>query len=295
MVSIVVSLVETRKQNQALHDMVASSNNTKVQVIRAESGNASHSHYGSNQDVRANHPRASEEISSTDLVPGDVIEIPANGCLMACDAVLVSGTCIVNESMLTGESVPETKAALTQGEIESSDTADGEENIPTYDPETYKRNTLFAGTSVIQTRFYGNAKVLAVVVRTGFETARGDLVRSILFPKPMDFKFYRDSMRFIMLLFGIAAIGMCYCIYVYIKRGSLVGTIIKRCLDIITIVVPPALPAAMTVGTYYAQSRLKKASIFCISPQRINVCGKLKLICFDKTGTLTEGKTSLTI
>ena len=52
--------------------------------------------------------------------------------------------------------------------------------------------------------------------------------------------------------------------------------------------VPPALPAAMTVGTYYAQNRLKKTKIFCISPQRINVCGKLKLVCFDKTGTLTE-------
>ena len=44
----------------------------------------------------------------------------------------------------------------------------------------------------------------------------------------------------------------------------------------------------MTVGTYYAQNRLKKLKIFCISPQRINVCGKLKLVCFDKTGTLTE-------
>ena len=96
-------------------------------------------------------------------------------------------------------------------------------------------------------------------------------------------------MRFIFLLFCIAAIGMCYCIYVYVKRGSSPGMIVKRCLDVITIVVPPALPAAMTVGTYYAQNRLRKASIFCISPQRINICGKLKLVCFDKTGTLTEG------
>ena len=55
-----------------------------------------------------------------------------------------------------------------------------------------------------------------------------------------------------------------------------------RTLDIVTIVVPPALPAAMTVGTYYAQSRLKKKAIFCISPPRINVSGKIKLVCFDK-------------
>ena len=120
MVSIIVSLIEIRKQNQALHDMVASSNNTKVQVIRAEARSPSHNRYGSNQDIRLNQQRVSEEISSNELVPGDVIEIPAHGCLMACDAVLVSGTCIVNESMLTGESVPVTKAALTQGEIEPS-------------------------------------------------------------------------------------------------------------------------------------------------------------------------------
>ena len=42
------------------------------------------------------------ELSSEDLVPGDVIEIPRNGCVMQCDAVLVAGNCIVNESMLTG-------------------------------------------------------------------------------------------------------------------------------------------------------------------------------------------------
>jgi len=60
------------------------------------------------------------------------------------------------------------------------------------------------------------------------------------------------------------------------------GTIVQRVLDIVTIAVPPALPAAMTVGSIYAQNRLKKQGIFCISPQRINLCGKLKCICFDK-------------
>lgn len=48
-------------------------------------------------------PSDIEEILSTDLVPGDVMVIPSNGTIMPCDAVLVSGTCIVNESMLTGE------------------------------------------------------------------------------------------------------------------------------------------------------------------------------------------------
>lgn len=59
-----------------------------------------------------------------------------------------------------------------------------------------------------------------------------------------------------------------------------------RTLDIITIVVPPALPAAMTVGTVYSQNRLKKLGIFCISPPRINIGGKIKLACFDKVSGL---------
>lgn len=43
-----------------------------------------------------------EDAMSTELVPGDVIIIPANGMIMPCDAVLIHGNCIVNESMLTG-------------------------------------------------------------------------------------------------------------------------------------------------------------------------------------------------
>lgn len=42
------------------------------------------------------------EIPTDYLVPGDVIEIPTDGCIMQCDAVLLSGNCILDESMLTG-------------------------------------------------------------------------------------------------------------------------------------------------------------------------------------------------
>lgn len=46
----------------------------------------------------------SETISTELLVPGDIMEIPSHGCIMHCDAVLLNGNCILNESMLTGES-----------------------------------------------------------------------------------------------------------------------------------------------------------------------------------------------
>lgn len=59
-------------------------------------------------------------------------------------------------------------------------------------------------------------------------------------------------------------------------------------MDLITVVVPPALPATLSIGTSFALGRLKKLGIYCISPSRVNVAGKINVCCFDKTGTLTE-------
>lgn len=59
------------------------------------------------------------------------------------------------------------------------------------------------------------------------------------------------------------------------------------CLDLITIAVPPALPLVLTVGVGVSLQRLKKMSIYCIDPERLNYAGRLNVMCWDKTGTLT--------
>ncbi|TMS10115.1 putative cation-transporting ATPase 13A3 [Larimichthys crocea] len=258
-ISIATSLYTVKKQYVMLHDMVAAHSVVRVSVCRG------------NKDI--------EHAMSTELVPGDVIVIPANGMIMPCDAALIHGTCIVNESMLTGDSVPVTKTSLPSS---------GEEAAMSYDMEEHKRHTLFCGTQVIQTRFYAGELVKAVVIRTGFSTEKGQLVRSILYPKPTDFKLYRDAYLFLLCLVGVAGIGFIYTIVLSVMNKVPAKTIIIESLDIVTITVPPALPAAMTAGIVYAQRRLKRVGIFCISPQRINMCGQLNLVCFDKTGTLTE-------
>lgn len=74
----------------------------------------------------------------------------------------------------------------------------------------------------------------------------------------------------------------------FIRLGIDSTTMVLRALDLITIVVPPALPATLSIGTSFAISRLKRLGIFCISPPRVNIGGKIDCMCFDKTGTLTE-------
>ena len=73
-----------------------------------------------------------------------------------------------------------------------------------------------------------------------------------------------------------------------IKLGTTTDDLVDKSLDLITITVPPALPAAMSVGVAFAIQRLKKSQIFCISPPRVNICGMVQIMVFDKTGTLTE-------
>ena len=56
----------------------------------------------------------------------------------------------------------------------------------------------------------------------------------------------------------------------------------------ITVTIPPALPTCMSIGISFSFARLKHKLIYCISPSRINVCGRIGIMVFDKTGTLTE-------
>lgn len=196
-------------------------------------------------------------------------------CNIPCDLILLTGSCIVNESMLTGESIPVIKNSLPfTNDI--------------YDVNSDNKYTLYGGTKVIQTRRFGGSRVLGLVIRTAFVTTKGNLVRDILYPKPNKFKFYQDSLKFIMVMGIIAILGFMGTLPFMIEQGYAAFHIIDRSLDLITITVPPALPAAMTVGTVFAINRLKKRKIFCISPPRVNVSGRVNLLVFDKTGTLTE-------
>ncbi|KAJ2007141.1 hypothetical protein H4R26_000960 [Coemansia thaxteri] len=241
------------------------------------------------------------DCSAEDLLPGDVFELVPSMYVLPCDAVLLEGDCIVNESMLTGESVPVAKTPVVPavfGKLRLASSTFGSD---------IAKHVLFSGTKLVRVKktsagFGGSrwldleqrtslgtpARATAMVLRTGFNTTKGALIRSILFPRPNKFKFYDDSFRFIGVLAAIAVLGFLASIGNFLRLGLNAHIITVRALDLITVVVPPALPATMSIGVSFALARLRKRHIYCISPTRINVCGKINVMCFDKTGTLTE-------
>ncbi|TFK44814.1 Ca-transporting ATPase [Crucibulum laeve] len=224
------------------------------------------------------------EEDSTALVPGDVVNLSSSTfSLVPADLFLLSGDTIVNESMLTGESVPVSKIPAKDDDLKQW-REDKDENAKCF---------MYSGTRVVRirgavTQDGWGKPALALVARTGFNTTKGALIRSMLFPKPIGFKFYRDSVRFIGVLAGIAGVGFCFSAVQFVRLGVPWHTIVIRALDLITVVVPPALPATLSIGTSFAIGRLRKSGIYCISPSRVNVAGKINVCCFDKTGTLTE-------
>lgn len=127
-----------------------------------------------------------------------------------------------------------------------------------------------------------------MVTNTGFLTTKGSLVRDILYPKDIKFKFYDDGMKFVAIMASIAVLGFCCICPVLIINGADPRTFIDRSLNLLVIAVPPALPAAMSCGMVFAIARLRSSKIFCISPPRVNVAGSVTTFVFDKTGTLTE-------
>lgn len=217
-----------------------------------------------------------KQMRSTELVPGDLFEIPDDGFALPCDCILISGTVIVNESMLTGESTPIIKNQMHSNNL-------------LFNSSINSKHVIFAGTKIVQKRALNNQKVLAIVYRTGFETVKGNLIRSILFPKELEKRFKADSFKYIIVMAVLSLIGFLISLPFLLTNAGLTDTEIAiKFLDLITTTVPPALPTCLGVGVSYAVSRLSLQKIICINRERVNIVGKINTIVFDKTGTLTE-------
>ncbi|KAJ8300415.1 hypothetical protein KUTeg_021934 [Tegillarca granosa] len=189
-------------------------------------------------------------ILSSELVPGDIVSIgrSQDDRLIPCDLLLLRGPCIVDEAMLTGESVPVMKKQM--------------ENY-IYCMEVQKWSSIPHLVKLDQASDNG---CIAFVLRHSFNTSQGKLLKTILFGVKRVTANNLETFAFIMflLIFAIAASS-----YVWIKE----------CTLILTSVVPPELPIELSLAV--------NTNVYCTEPFRIPFAGKVDVCCFDKTGTLT--------
>jgi manganese-transporting P-type ATPase len=259
-----------------------------------------------------------EQISVVELVPGDLVSckqinlvVPRHAYeesnlaqkqqqlnRVPADILILNGDAVVDESLLTGESVPQLKVPIE---------ADGSANSaqPELDLQEHRQSVLFGGTTLVvgQSGNYPLAGLpdppdeglIGMVLRTGFETAQGTLLRTMAHTqKSVDGIHTRDTYVFILLLLccAVASAALVW------EEGWNDPTRNKFRLSlhviiIITSVVPPELPMELSLAVTNSLADLMKRKIFCTEAFRIPLAGQVNFCCFDKTGTLTSDQMQL--
>eukprot|EP00842_Homolaphlyctis_polyrhiza_P005150 jgi/Hompol1/5636/HPOL_004583-RA len=241
-----------------------------------------------------------ESIQTDELLPGDLCSVTRqkDESPIPADMVLIDGSCIANEAMLSGESTPQLKESV-----------DLREDNEIFNIKSDKNNVLYGGTKILQvTPPESSHKIqtpdggcLAVVLRTGFGTQQGKLVRTIIYSTERVSANNIESLFFILFLLFFAIIASWY----VWTTGSQdeernQSKLLLHCVLIITSVVPPELPMELSLAVNNSLLSLSKAYVFCTEPFRIPFAGRIDVACFDKTGTLTaenlivEGITGIT-
>ncbi|KAK3338880.1 cation-transporting ATPase 4 [Neurospora tetraspora] len=235
------------------------------------------------------------ETTSDKLLPGDLVSVTRTkeDSGVACDMILVEGTAIVNEAMLSGESTPLLK--------DSIQLRPGDAQI---DPEGLDKNAfLWGGTKVLQIT-HGNPDeekpklasgvptppdngAMAIVTKTGFETSQGSLVRTMIYSTERVSANNVEALFFILFLLIFALAASWYVWDEGVRKDRKRSKLLLDCVLIVTSVVPPELPMELSLAVNTSLSALAKFAIFCTEPFRIPFAGRIDVACFDKTGTLT--------
>ncbi|KFA68912.1 hypothetical protein S40285_05427 [Stachybotrys chlorohalonatus IBT 40285] len=235
------------------------------------------------------------EVQSDKLLPGDLVSVgrTKDDSGVACDMLLVEGTAIVNEAMLSGESTPLLKDSI---QLRPGD-------VP-IDSEGLDKNAfLWGGTKVLQVT-HGNPEVekpklasgvptppdngaMAIVMKTGFETSQGSLVRTMIYSTERVSANNFEALLFILFLLIFAIAASWYVWDEGVRKDRKRSKLLLDCVLIVTSVVPPELPMELSLAVNTSLAALAKLAIFCTEPFRIPFAGRIDIACFDKTGTLT--------
>ena len=211
------------------------------------------------------------EVNSEDLVPGDILVIDAGRFIPADVRLIESANLQIEESALTGESVPSEKNA---------DFITKDEKIPVGD----KENMAFMSTMAT----YGRGE--GVVVATGMETEIGKIAK-ILDEDESTLTPLQIKLDELGKILGYIAMGICAVIFV-------VGIIQKRpilemfmtSISLAVAAIPEGLVAIVAIVLAMGVNKMSKKNAIVRKLPAVETLGAVNIICSDKTGTLTQNK-----
>lgn len=210
-----------------------------------------------------------QRILSRDLVPGDVALVTAGDRVAADGFLLTPSPVQVDESMLTGESAPVTKAAGDRG------AADAESG------------TLYAGTIVTE----GEGAI--DVTQTGAASAIGRISKSLGEIERRPTALQRTTRRIVSVL-GLAALA--FCVIITVAYGLRWHDWFNGVLSGITFalsLVPEEFPMVLAIFLAFAALRLAERNVLVRNSAATEALGAITFLCVDKTGTLTENRMRL--
>jgi Ca2+-transporting ATPase len=210
------------------------------------------------------------DIPAEELVPGDIVLLEAGDKVPADARVITAMQLNVDESPLTGESVPVSKAT---GILK-------DENLPVGD----KKNMVFAGTSVTQGR--GTAVVALTGMKTEFGTIAGLLGTVKSGPTPLQKNL--DRIGHMLALAAVCIIA--FIVALGLARGENVVELVIFGIALAVAVVPEALPAVVTISLAVGVQRMVKRHALVRKLPTVETLGSTTVICTDKTGTLTKNE-----
>ena len=212
-------------------------------------------------------------IQASKLVPGDIILIEAGDFVPADARIIESASLKVDESALTGESVPSEKSAdaIVKEEASIGD----------------RHNMVFSGCGVS----YGRGK--GVVVETGMKTEMGKIA-GLLSGEEDTQTPLQHRLAVLGKYLGIAALIACAVIFlVGLIEGIPIMEIFMISVSLAVSAIPEGLPAIVTVVLAIGVQRMVKRNAIIRKLPAVETLGSATVICSDKTGTLTQNKMTL--